>query len=192
MKPVVFFDMDGVLADFVTGACRAHKSTLHLEPMTVQWDFGKQIGFPEGVKNPAFWEPMGHTFWANLPILHDGRRLLIAAETLVPTDQIAILTSPSFNVGGIDGKREWVETHVPQLRSRFFTGSAKHLVAGYGKILLDDYEGNIDTWEAAGGRGILIPRSWNRRRDRCDNAGHFDPNQLTIELESAIHELESA
>lgn len=182
-RPVIFFDQDNVLANFTLAALAFHKKSL--PPMEINWDFCSQIGFT-GITDPLFWDPMGREFWASIPVCRDGRQLLVYAEQMVSHTQIGILTSPSYTDGGIDGKRDWVRKHIPHLEGNFFTGKSKGLIAGPGKILLDDYDKNIDAWKEAGGMGILVPRSWNTRRNECFSDGTFDEGSLRLELSLAV------
>jgi hypothetical protein len=180
MKPIVFFDLDGVLANFVEGACKAHNSTLHFEPHLVTWGFPAQIGFT-GVDDPRFWAPLGFDFWANLPAYEDGFALLKFAEETVGVERIGILTSPCDTPGCVDGKRAWVNRLLPSYRRRLFVGSAKELFAGPGKVLVDDHDPNCERFEVFGGRAVTPPRPWNRRKDECVSGG-FNVARLVDEL----------
>lgn len=157
----VFFDLDGVLADFVSGALSAHGATLPYRD--VKWDFCSQIGF-NGTNDPAFWAPMNYNFWLNLGKLADGFELLGKVEQLVGKERIGILTSPSSNDGAVDGKLAWVKQHLPQYARRCIVTPAKELIAAPGKLLIDDHDGNVDKWEAAQGDSLLFPRPWNVAR----------------------------
>lgn len=170
MRPVCYLDLDGVLVDFVGGALRRHGRGL--EPSEVRWGFPSQIGFG-GVDDPAFWAPLGRAFWAGLDWTHEGKGLLAAVESLFG-DRVALMTSPCETEGCVEGKRDWVRRHLPGYQRRTFVGGAKHLAAGPGKLLIDDREENVDAFAAEGGHALLVPRPWNRHRERTDASGRFD------------------
>lgn len=181
MKPVCYLDLDGVLVDFVRGTFALHERHLHLEDVT--WGFPAQIGFT-GVEDPTFWAPMGMEFWSSLPWTDEGPSLLSLLETLFG-DRIVLMTSPCDTPGAVEGKVEWIRKNLPNYRRRFFVGPPKHLAAGPGKILIDDYEGNADSFVAEGGQAVLVPRPWNRRRNQTIR-GDFDP--ILVAAEAAQYE----
>ena len=183
MNTVLFFDMDGVVADFVGGALAHHGKTL--DPRAVRWDFPQQVGF-SGTWAPEFWDSLGFDFWANLDTLADGFRLLRAAEELVTPDRIALLSSPCDTAGCAEGKRAWVAKHLPEYRKRLFRGSAKELFASPAKVLVDDHTPNCSKFVEAGGKPVIVPRPWNDRiKETCDR-GHFDPDALAAELRAVV------
>lgn len=183
MPATVFFDVDGVLADFVGGALALHNATLDRD--AVEWDFCSQIGFA-GVNDAKFWEPMGREFWAGLAPLADGFCLLRAAEQLVGADRIALLTSPCETPGCIDGKRDWVAKHMPDYRRRLFTGSAKHLFAAPDKVLVDDHDPNCEKFGLAGGWVVTPARPWNANRADCQPGGWFNVPKVFESLRHAV------
>lgn len=75
---VVFFDLDGVLSDFVRGALDHHgRGDFPYEE--VRWGIEEQLG----IDPKQFWEELGHAFWANLSVYPDGLCLFRSAERLV-------------------------------------------------------------------------------------------------------------
>lgn len=169
MKPVIFFDMDGVLCDFVGGALALHGRT-DVPVAAVPWGIEAHLG----IDPAAFWAPMGFAFWRDLAPLFDGFRLLDHALALVGAERIGLLTSPCDTPGCADGKRAWVERHLPGLKKRLFVGSAKELFAGPHKLLVDDHDANIDRFHEAGGAVIQPPRPWNRHKALCVRGHEFD------------------
>lgn len=159
MKPTIFFDMDGVLADFVSAALYVHGKQLPYHE--TKWDFCSQIGF-DGPEDPKFWEPMGFDFWRGLDPIEDGFKLLGVAEKLVGAENIGLLTSPSNNLGAVDGKLAWVDRYLPEYRPRTITCQSKGLIAGGYKVLIDDYDGNTESWAKGGGAAVTFPQPWNR------------------------------
>lgn len=189
MVPAILFDVDGLIANFVKGACEVHGSTLHHNMKSIQWNFFETMGLTE----EEFWKPCGRRFWANLEPLADGTELLKYAETLVGANRIGLLTSPCNTDGCIDGKRDWVAKHLPDYKRRLFTGSAKELFAGPGKVLVDDNDGNADKFvfsdgKFTGGRAVLVPRPWNRKRSVTDANGNFHVSNVGCILKSELEE----
>lgn len=182
-KPVIFFDIDGVLANFVAGALGLHGKSLPI--LDVRWDFLTQVGF-DGVNDPAFWSPMGQEFWANLATYSDGMDFLRYAEALVGKESVGLLTSPCDTEGCVEGKRAWVARHLPEYKRRLFVGAAKHLFAGPGKILIDDHDANADAFRAAGGEAYQPARPWNRFRPYCLPDGSFDTWAACDRLERLV------
>jgi 5'(3')-deoxyribonucleotidase len=175
----IFFDLDGVLADFVGGSLALHGKSI--PPTDVQWDFMAQVGFSGG-GDPAFWGPLSNPdFWAGLPILEDGRTLLIAAEALVGAENIGILSS-GLCPGSCDGKRAWLDRHFPGYGKRAIFCTTKELVAAPGFVLVDDFDRNCEKFAAHGGKSVLVPRTWNARKGETDSAGRFNPEKLVLEL----------
>ena len=177
-----FIDLDGVLADFVLGAFALHGRAVPYRD--VEWGFPAQIGFA-GANDPAFWSEMGHDFWASLPWTPEGKGLLAIVERHFG-ENVVVMTSPCDTPGGVEGKVAWIKRELPAYARRFFVGPPKHLAAGPGKLLIDDYEGNVEKFAAHGGATLLVPRPWNRRRGETDADGRFDVPALARELADII------
>lgn len=169
---MIFFDMDGVIADFVGGSLRAHRKTLpHAE---CRWDFMTQVGFTGG-GDPAFWEPLSNReFWAGLDPMSDWLELFGLAVERWGAGRVAILSS-GLCPGSVDGKRDWLKRHLPgfDVKQAVFA-TRKGLVAGPGKVLVDDHDANVDEFIAAGGEATIVPRPWNRLTRWTGVGGRFD------------------
>lgn len=182
VKPVCYLDLDGVLVDFVAGGLAFHGKTL--PPDEVRWDFPQQVGFV-GTWAAEFWNPLGKDFWAGLGWTVEGKLLLAHLEVLFG-DRVVLLSSPCGTPGRHEGKCEWVERELPAYRRRVCLGAAKHLFAAPTKILVDDHDANADAFTAEGGRAVLVPRPWNRRRGDCRPGGLFDVQALIDEIEEVL------
>lgn len=154
----LFLDMDGCIADFVEGACRLHKINNPYPQLNGVWDFVAHTGIPA----KEFWDPMGQFFWANLDPTPDAKEIVSVINQYYKDDQICILSSLCATAGCVDGKKEWLRNHFPQLAKNALFGSAKHFLAHPKAVLVDDAEHNIDPFILGGGLGILLPRPWNK------------------------------
>jgi FMN phosphatase YigB (HAD superfamily) len=179
-RRVTFFDLDGVLADFVSGALRLHGRT-DFPYADIRWGIEEQLG----IEPAKFWAPMGSEFWAGLPLYDDGHAAFSLVARTVGPENVALLSSPCETPGCLDGKRAWVAKHLPEFRKRLFLGGAKHLFAGPGKVFVDDHDANVDAFRAAGGKAVQVPRPWNRRRDETLLDGRFDAVKLYGEVTDA-------
>jgi len=162
----ILCDMDGVLVDFVGPACESHGKTKPYQNSSAagSWDIVGLLGMtPE-----EFWGPLGYVFWASLPWMSDGRRIL---EVIFDaTQHVYLLTSPTDDPGSLSGKYAWVKRELPDLRRRMLVGAPKHLCAMPDAVLVDDSDANIDRFSDAGGRTILVPRPWNSRHAESHRA----------------------
>lgn len=158
---ICFIDMDGVIADFVAGICLAHGRTS-------PYAGGANLGVFDmekiwGITPEEFWRPANsREFWEDLPKTPEADSIIALASARFAPEDIAILTSPSMDPGSIPGKRAWIERHYPQLKSSMILTSAKQFLAGEGRVLIDDRTENIDSFNAFGGEGVMVPRAWNR------------------------------
>jgi hypothetical protein len=177
---ICYLDLDGVLVDFVRGAFALHGKEIPYPE--VRWDFDKQLGIPPEV----FWGKMGKDFWEDLPWTQEGPDLIKALETIFGSDNIVLMTSPVGTPGGVEGKVNWIRRELPGYSRRFFIGPPKHMLAGPGKLLVDDHDENIDKFCAAGGKAIMVPRPWNRRRDETFSDGVFDVWKLAFEVKDTL------
>lgn len=180
MRSVCYLDMDGVLTDFARGALAIHQATLPFRE--IGWGFPAQIGF-SGVDDPRFWEPLGFDFWAGLEWTHEGKLLLSHIENLFG-DDVVLMTSPCDTPGSVEGKVAWIRRELPRYARRFFVGPPKHLAAGPGKLLVDDYEGNVEKFAQHGGSTVLVPRPWNYRIIETDEAGNFSVKAVVREIQA--------
>lgn len=157
MNLVCYLDLDGVLVDFARGALQYHNSDL--EYSSLDWDFDKKLGLtPE-----QFWEPLDYNFWANLEWTAEGKGILELVEAKFG-DKVAILTAPPKTPGAVQGKLDWISRELPRYRRRTMVGTNKQLFAASTKVLVDDRDENIESFEDAGGLGVLVPRPWNRAK----------------------------
>jgi hypothetical protein len=178
-RPVVFFDMDGVLCNFHQGAMAAHGINAPLH--ATEWDFVSAHGFGD-IADPAFWKPLENpAFWENLEPLADGMELFEKVQWAFGSDRIGLLSSGACP-GSADGKRAWLRKHLPLYERRLLTGEAKALAAAPCKLLVEDSQVNADAFTAAGGWSVLVPRPFNRRRAECRPDGSFDPLAILPEV----------
>lgn len=169
IKLTCYLDLDGVLADFTAGAIALHKLPITHKDVNA-WDFHHKLGFV-GDDEKKFWEPMGYDFWANLPKTEEHDEVLKIVEEAFG-ERVVIATSPAATPGCTEGKIAWIKKHLPKYNHRFVVGASKHLMAGYGKVLIDDYEVNAQRFLEHGGSTILFPRLYNSRGHLTVD-GHF-------------------
>jgi len=136
----IFCDMDGVIVDFEKGY---YELT------------GKHISQIIG-GGDEFWKPLeeeGALFWATLPWMPDGRELWRYIKKYKPY----ILTAPSMDPSSRVGKEAWCKMHINNQYKKLYFKAAKYKsdFAGENKILIDDRDDTIASWNANGGIGIL-------------------------------------
>lgn len=165
MMLTAFFDLDGVLTDFVGGVA----ALFGVDPAGLHKAESKagSIEGALGMSANRFWrvvDDAGERFWAELPVLEDGLaawRMLAAMESVEPF----VLSSPSQNPASAAGKMMWMQQHLggPTFGS-YALVRHKHLLARRGTLLVDDTAGQIEAFSAAGGMAVLMPRVGKSRR----------------------------
>lgn len=141
-KPIIYVDMDGVLADLF-GHVGALHDVEHYNQMTGdQWE--------EFFKNSNAYE-----LFRDLPAFATANQLLQIVKQ--QAGGYTILSSPlNFDKqGSIKGKKEWLAKHIRVPADNMIFDHEKYKYAkqpdGTPNILIDDYGVNITKWKAAGG-----------------------------------------
>lgn len=153
----LFFDLDGVLCDFVGGAMAVHGMTIPYEEIT--WNFYEQVGMTA----EDFWKPLkDYYFWRELKPCPDGIAVFQMLASSVPKEEIGFLTS-GLCVFSIDAKRAWLDQHLPGYSGGMVTTNEKWRVGAKNKLLIDDNTEQVEKFESKGnGTAFLFPRPWNR------------------------------
>lgn len=152
---MIFLDMDGVLTDF-------HRAALHViigneqeaSNLYENWPYNEfDIAKVLGISQSNFWAMLDtFEFWADMPKTQQCDTLL----RLFP--DAVILSSPAMGYSA-SGKVAWLHKHA---RGRkFILTKHKEYIAGEGRILIDDWQENIDKWTKHNGQGILFPARAN-------------------------------
>lgn len=153
---IVLLDMDGVIADFVGGANKAHGYREDLD--WTKWSAGlssEEFWEPINACSPEFWRNLEPYPWTNL----------LTKSLMHHFNDVYICTSPAHEPCS-SAKVEWVREHLPEYyHRRFVITNHKHLLAGPDTILIDDSDHNILKFTRAGGHGVLFPQPWNKWRD---------------------------
>lgn len=161
----VFIDMDGVLTAFAESAIKLITS---VDPAAVLrgWPKGEyHMPTVLGISNDEFWgriEAAGEEFWASMAPYPWAMQLY---DDMLAFGKRIILTSPSRDPHCVAGKLRWMQGFFPAGKRFgnyiFTTSERKCLLAGPGRILLDDNPQNIKQWTEAGGHAVLVPQPWN-------------------------------
>ena len=154
----VFLDMDGVLVDFFTGVNEIFNITK--PPHKYNWfeDYN--------VTRDQLNKVCGARFFSNLDWMSDGREIEEVVRRKFGSENIYLVTLPMPNSESWKGKVNWVNKHLSHYNKRFTISTApKSLLAGPNTLLIDDKDENIAEFVAAGGKGILVPRLWNKNYD---------------------------
>jgi len=159
----IFLDLDGVLADWLSPAVRAHgrdpDEVLAAWPAST-YDLAEVLG----VSTNALWKPIhaqGAAFWEQLepyPWVHDMVR---GCQEFAPT---TILTSPSLDPMAAAGKVAWMQRVLGRDFRDFLIGPDKPSCARPGAVLIDDRDSGCEAFIAAGGHAVVFPQPWNSLR----------------------------
>ena len=150
-KPIVYLDMDGVLADFFGGVENLY-GVSHWKELTS--DKTKDL------KKEVIDRITGTDFFATLPKFPTADSLIDMVKTFTG-GKFSINTSPLRGDHENSGKykKVWISNNIEQPDEIIVTGRkesyAKDKASGTPNILIDDRPVNIQRWQAAGGYGIL-------------------------------------
>jgi hypothetical protein len=183
MRKPILLDMDGVFVDFAGSVMDMHNrlnGTPILHPADVTWDFPVQIGFASET-DPKFLAPFDAAAWAGFRWTAEGKRLIAGLEAMYGPEGILPLSSPGPYKGAADGKREWLGNNLPGYQDRLTVTKAKSRFACVG-TLIDDNDRNVESFRAAGGSAVLVPRPWNKRKADTNHLGRFDVELLLQEI----------
>jgi 5'(3')-deoxyribonucleotidase len=134
LKPRLFLDADGVLADFDLAARRL----IGLSPKD----------YIARHERRAFWKRLAtaKNFYGALPEMPDARRLFDAVKHLEPT----ILTGLPLGSWAAPQKVEWAAEHFPGVPIITCMAADKHKHMHPGDVLVDDREKHRAAYESAG------------------------------------------
>ena len=154
----IFLDMDGVISDFIGGACRLFDRP----DLLTNWPLGDRDATKAfGLNVSQFWgriDAAGADYWANLEPYPWLDELLRSLGDFAP---FTILSAPSLGVECPTGKLRWLRQHFGNgFRDHLF-GHQKHFCAKPGHVLIDDSETNVTNFREHGGAAILFPQPWN-------------------------------
>lgn len=150
-NPIILLDVDGVLADFVGAALKAHGR----DGPVSRYDFWQDWG----ITADTFWEPLrGRDFWRTIRPYPWAKVLLAELRKL---GTVYIATAPNRDPECIAAKLWWLKRHLNVLSDDVMCGKHKWLMASPSTILIDDGEHNVSAFVAAGGKAILFPQPYN-------------------------------
>ena len=150
-KPIVYIDMDGVLADFFGGVEKLY-GVSHWKELTA--DKTKDL------KKEVIDRITGTDFFATLPKFPTADGLIELVKKFTG-GTFSINTSPLRGDHENSGKykKVWIKNNIEAPTEIVVTGRketyAKDKASGTPNILIDDRPINIQKWQAAGGYGIL-------------------------------------
>jgi hypothetical protein len=150
-QPVIYLDMDGVIADFFGGVERMY-GVKHWKELTSVKTGGE-------LKQEVIDRITGSDFFSTLPKFPsaDGLIQLIKSAT---GGKFSILTSPLIgdHENSAAQKKVWISKNIERPDEVIVSGRKEKWAKqkdGTPNILIDDRPVNIERWEAKGGFGIL-------------------------------------
>ena len=159
----IFLDMDGVLVNWSGGLCKLLGiDPLHPEAQRILKGTGKAEGWafgPEEEVDKAILKA-GYDFWFELELMPWAHDLF---EMCQKHGEVIFLTAPGkFHVGA-HAKLDYVKKHFGKTRT--VLTKHKEFCAAPGRVLVDDFGKNIDSWVSYGGSGFLWENQWVLKED---------------------------
>ena len=149
VKPIVYLDMDGVIADFFGGVERLY-GVDHWKQLTS--DKTKDL------RQDVIDRIAGTDFFAHLPKFSTADTLIEMIKKFTG-GQYSILTSPLRGDTENSGyyKKVWIGKNIVKPDEIIVTGRKETYATknGVPNILIDDRPINIEKWQSKGGYGIL-------------------------------------
>lgn len=138
----IFFDMDGVLADFGRGV-------------------EELCGLDRDCDDDLMWEAIKNVenYYDRLEWIPTGKDMIRYAVDKYGVSVVEILSAIPKPKRGIvtaeDDKRSWIAREFPDMKVNIVLRAEKKVYCtGKDCILIDDLKNNIEEWEACGGTGI--------------------------------------
>ena len=159
----IFFDMDGVLANFLAAVSERPEFNDHPYPSASSTDIEK--------KRRQFWSLIENTtgFWENMPEIEDTKKMVkFAYESGHELFILSLVPNATrFRQGMVyvshikSAKKEWVLSHFGDFfnpKNIIITdcSKAKLIKPIASDILIDDVKAIVDEWISYGGKGILF------------------------------------
>lgn len=145
-KPIIYCDMDGVLADFKKAAVKTTGMSIN------QW-----MNIPSSKEK---WSKIkqNKNFWYDMPWMQGGKQLWSYISKFDP-HILSAYVEESYDPNCIPGKTAWLRKNtglINKQKINLVRRKEKKLFAKRGNpaILIDDYEKNIREFTQAGGVGI--------------------------------------
>lgn len=151
MINTIYLDMDGVLVDFVRGACELY----NYDPLMIN----KTVQEHVNASDEDFWnliDSEGEAFWTELPMYRYAKTLVNRCQH---KSKVIVLTDPSFGAFCYGGKKLWMMKHFPDIP--VYMAAEKWRLARRGDVLIDDKPSNVRDFNNHGGHGIMFPQRWN-------------------------------
>ena len=165
-RPRILIDVDGVLADFSSGAllvCNKLANTSYTVEDIKDFDIFKLPSLKE-IEDEA-WRLMDHPGWARTLKVYDGAK--DAVKRLKEIGDVRIVTAAVFSGPTFCFDRaQWLEEHFGIVHDDIFFGADKRCV--WGDVFIDDKIENIHNWIGENGNlpntpiAILWDRPWNQ------------------------------
>ena len=149
--PVVYLDMDGVIADFFGGVEKMF-GVKHWKELTSKLSGGE-------LKQEVIDRITGSDFFANLPKFPTADSLIELIKSATG-GKFSILTSPLIgdHENSATQKKVWINKNIQRPDEVIVSGRKEKWAKqkdGTPNILIDDRPINIERWQARGGFGIL-------------------------------------
>ena len=143
-SPIIYCDMDGVLADFKTAAVKVNGMSIN-----------KWMNIPSSQQK---WERIKNTsnFWHNLPWMPGGQALWRYISKFDP-HILSAYVEETYDPNCKPGKRAWLRRNAKltdNSKINLVRRKEKKNFAKKDAILIDDYIKNVNEFTAAGGIGI--------------------------------------
>jgi hypothetical protein len=174
---LIISDVDGVVADFVSGALSVHRRQDY-QVKAYDW-------FVEdwGMTPEQFWGPIrneGQTFYQHhVPQYPWTLEYLMLIQQYGP---VVLATDNPADPGLSASKTRWLNDFLWGLDTfvtmRGTRNLGKELLASPDRILIDDSDGNVKKFREHNGHAVLFPQPWNGARDHTNRRMDYLRNNL--------------
>lgn len=163
---IIYLDMDGVVSD----AHGAFLKAMGREDLIADYHVAHagvfDVNKAAGKSAAEMWRDVargGRALWSKMRELPWARDIY---DRLRKVGDVVFLTSPSQDPESLAGKLEWLQRFT---RKKDFTDyimtARKDLLAGPGRVLVDDRLENVEAFRKAGGKAVLFPASWQGKTE---------------------------
>lgn len=170
IRPIVYVDMDGVVADFVKGYKDSFmRDAYNDDPFTINQNC---MTVPN--------------FFRQLPMVDRGKELV---NELNKNYQVVFLTTPMQGMTECKrDKLEWIKKYFGDQHTVIFSDNKADYVIDEKSILIDDMKYNLDPWNEAGGTAISFNQKIQRILEIIKNV--FDDAKNVAEVTDQLQTME--